>query len=68
VVLLREEGDKAGVSVTFLKEKSENTASLQPGQIVTIKGVIRAGVYFDPDLDMYVNAVVEHSDLLAING
>lgn len=67
VVLLRENGDKAGVSFTFLKEKSENAARLQTGQIVTIKGVIRSGVYFDQDLDMYVNAVVEQSDLAGPN-
>jgi hypothetical protein len=68
VVLLRENGDKAGISFTFLPEKGATAEELNPGQVVTIKGVIRSGVYFDQDLDMFVNAVVEQSDLVSDNG
>ncbi len=64
VVLLREQKDKAGVSFTFSPETNANAAGLQTGQTVTIKGVIRSGVHYDDDLDMYVNAVVDHSDLV----
>jgi hypothetical protein len=64
LVLLRENGDKAGVSFTFSEATSPNAAVLESGQVVTIKGVIRSGVYYDKDLEMYVNAVVDHSDLV----
>ena len=67
VVLLREAQDKAGVSFTFSPETNANAAGLQPGQTVTIKGVIRSGVHYDDDLQMYVNAVVDHSDVVPTN-
>lgn len=68
VVFLKESGDKAGISFTFSEQTSPNAANLQAGEKVTIKGVIRSGVYFDKDLDMYVNAVVDHSDLVIGDG
>jgi hypothetical protein len=64
VVLLREKGDKAGVSCTFLPDATANVEKLTKGQKVTIKGVIRSGVSFDRDLDMYLNAVVDNSDVV----
>jgi hypothetical protein len=64
VVLLKEEGDKAGVSATFSDESSTRVEKLQVGQSVTIKGVIRSGASFDPDLDMYENVILEKSDLI----
>lgn len=64
VVLLKERGDKAGVSCTFLPETNANATKLTKGQKVTIKGVIRSGVSFDPDLNMYLNAVVDNSDVI----
>lgn len=64
VVLLREAQDKAGVSFTFSPETNANAAGLQAGLTVTLKGVIRSGVHYDDDLDMYINAVVDHSDLV----
>jgi hypothetical protein len=64
VVLLREKGDKAGVSCTFLPDATANAEKLTKGQKVTIKGVIRSGVSFDRDLDMYLNAVVDNSDVI----
>jgi hypothetical protein len=68
VVLLKESGDKAGVSFTFSQESSPKTAGLQPGDQVTIKGVIRSGVYYDDDLNMHVNAVIDHSDIVGKDG
>lgn len=64
VVLLKEEGDKAGVSATFSDESSTRAEKLQVGQSVTIKGVIRSGASFDPDLDMYENVILEKSDVI----
>lgn len=59
VVLLRNEGEKAGVSCTFTKETNTKVNSLKVGETTTIKGVIRSGATFDKDLDMYENVVVE---------
>ena len=64
VVLLKEETDKAGVSCTFMSETNANALNLSVGQRITIKGVIRSGVSFDPDLDMYLHAVLEKSNVL----
>jgi hypothetical protein len=65
VVLLREDGDEAGINFTFNEKAGATAQNLEKGQTVTIKGVIRSGVYYDKDLDMYVHAVVDHSSLIA---
>ena len=36
---------------------------IDPGHEITIKGVIRSGAYYDEDLEMYVNVIIEKSDL-----
>jgi hypothetical protein len=64
VVLLREEGDRAGVSCTFMQETNPGVAGLETGNVVTIKGVIRSGAYYDEDLDMYVNVIVNQSGIV----
>ena len=64
VVELNENGDKAGVNFTFMPGTNANAEKLQKGQKVTIKGVIRSGASYDPDLEMYLNAVVEKSDVV----
>ncbi|MDF1517042.1 MAG: hypothetical protein P1P79_03775, partial [Lutibacter sp.] len=55
VILLKDEGDKAGVSCTFTPETNANAENIKIGDLVTIKGVIRSGATFDEDLDMYEN-------------
>ncbi|PKP46520.1 MAG: hypothetical protein CVT94_14435 [Bacteroidetes bacterium HGW-Bacteroidetes-11] len=64
VVLLKAEGDKAGVSCVFTAETNGQVINLSPGETITIKGVIRAGASYDEDLDMYLNAVIEKSSVL----
>jgi DNA/RNA endonuclease YhcR with UshA esterase domain len=64
VVLLKNDGDKAGVSATFTPETNANAASLQIGQKVTVKGVIRSGAAYDGDLEMYENVIIDKSDVL----
>lgn len=59
VVLLKAEGDKAGVSCTFSPETNANAEKLTVGSEVTIKGVIRSGASFDSDLDMYEDVIME---------
>lgn len=65
VVLLKNVGDKAGVSCTFTKETNAKVNALKVGEIVTIKGVIRSGASFDKSLDMYEDVIVEKSDLVS---
>ena len=64
VVLLKGDNDKAGVSCTFMHETNERVKGIETGDIVSIKGVIRSGAYYDEDLDMYINVTVEKSDLV----
>jgi len=64
VVLLKDPGQVAGVSCTFMHETNSNATALNIGQTVTIKGVIRSGVFYDPDLEMHLNAVIEKSDVI----
>jgi len=64
VVLLKGNSDKAGVSATFTSESNNNLADVEPGQIITVKGVIRSGASFDEDLDLYENVILEKSDVV----
>ena len=64
VVLLKNAGDKAGVSCTFMESTNASAAQLAPGQKVTIKGVIRSGAGYDEDLDMYEDVILEKCDIV----
>ncbi len=64
VVLIKEETDQAGVNCTFMPTTNANAEKLKPGDQVTIKGVIRSGPSYDPDLGMYIHAVLNHSDVI----
>ncbi len=64
VVLLKGNSDKAGVSATFTPETNKNLEDVKPGQIITVKGVIRSGASFDEDLDLYENVILEKSDVV----
>ncbi len=65
VVLLMSDSDKAGVSCTFTRETNVSAEGLQPGQKVTVKGVIRAGASYDKDLGMYENVILEKCDIVS---
>lgn len=67
VVLLKEATDRAGVNCTFMPNTNTNAEKLNPGDQVTIKGVIRSGPSYDPDLGMYIHAVLDHSDVINYN-
>jgi len=58
-VLLKSATNNAGVSATFTKETNAHTDNIKVGDKITIKGVIRSGASFDPDLDMYENVIIE---------
>lgn len=64
VVLLKDHGEKAGVSCTFTKATNANTQQLKPGDMVTLKGVIRSGSGYDEDLEMYEDVILEKCDIL----
>lgn len=64
VVLLKEKTDKAGVSATFAIETSAKAETLNVGEKVSVKGVIRSGASYDEDLEMYENVILEKSDLI----
>ena len=65
VILLKADGDKAGVSCTFTAETNANAENVKIGDQVTIKGVIRSGATYDEDLEMYENVIIEKSDIVA---
>ncbi|QQR88021.1 MAG: hypothetical protein IPJ76_07350 [Flavobacteriales bacterium] len=64
VVLLKAEGAEAGVRCSFTAETNTQADGLKTEDIVTIKGVIRAGASFDADLDLYEHAVLEKCSLV----
>lgn len=59
VVLLKDEGEKAGVSCTFTPQTSDQTKRIRIGQSITVKGAIRAGARYDEDLDLYEDVILE---------
>jgi hypothetical protein len=65
VVLLQGEDDKAGVSATFSKETNNSLAGIEPGQTLTVKGVIRSGASYDEDLELYIHVILEKSDIVS---
>lgn len=64
VVLLKNDQDPAGVSATFLPETNAELRNLEPGQTITVKGVIRSGASYDEDLGFHLNAVLDKSSLI----
>jgi len=64
VVLLKNAGDKAGVSCTFTEATNSHAAQLAPGQTVTIKGGIRSGAGYDEDLGLYEDVILEKCDII----
>lgn len=58
VIILKEEGAKAGVSCTFTLKTSPETAGIKEGDTIHIKGAITAGNSYDADLDLYEHAVM----------
>ncbi len=64
VLLLKEDGEKAGVSCTFTAQTNEYAGRIQPGQVVTVKGVIRSGAGYDEDLELYEDVIVEKCDII----
>lgn len=64
VVLLKEAGEKAGISCTFMASTNANAENLRKGNKVTIKGVIRSGAGYDEDLELYEDVIMEKCDVI----
>ncbi|MGJ8744892.1 OB-fold protein [Polaribacter sp.] len=65
VILLKNAKDNAGVSATFTKETNAHTTNVKIGDEITIKGVIRSGAAYDPDLEMYENVIIDKCDIVS---
>ncbi len=64
VIFLKEEGDKAGVSCTFVQTTGMHADNVRIGQKITVKGVIRSGASYDVDMELYEDVILEKCDIL----
>jgi hypothetical protein len=64
VILLKAEGDNAGVSCTFMSSTNVNAEKLSIGDVVTIKGVYKSGAHYDEDMEEYEDVIVEKCDII----
>jgi hypothetical protein len=64
VVLLKGEGDPAGVSASFTPETESGLDGVGVGDKITLKGVIRSGASYDDDLGFYLNVILEKSAVI----
>lgn len=64
VIVLKDEGAKAGVSATFTQQTSSNVESVKAGDIIKVKGAITAGNSYDADLDLYEHAILVQCDIV----
>lgn len=62
VILLKGEGDKAGMSCTFIK--GEKTSGIQLGTEIKIKGKIEVGASYDEDFEEYMDVVMGECSLV----
>ncbi|WP_373524542.1 hypothetical protein [Aquiflexum sp.] len=65
VILIKDKGAKAGVSCTLLVSSSALGDQITLGQEIKVKGVIRSGAMFDPDMNMYENVIMEKCDIVS---
>jgi hypothetical protein len=64
VIVLKDDGAKAGLSATFTAASSPNTESVKIGDKIRIKGAITAGNSYDADLDLYEHAILVQCDIV----
>lgn len=64
VVLLKDEGARAGVSCTFTEDGNGALNDVKKGDIIKVKGAITAGNRHDPDLDLTEHAVLVQCTLI----
>ncbi len=66
IVLLKDKNAKAGVIATFMNESNSLLEDLVAGDEITLKGVIQTGAYFDTDLEIYEDVVLDKSEIISI--
>lgn len=64
VIVLKDEGARAGVSATFTQKTSPNVETVKVGDVIKIKGAITAGNSYDADLDLHEHAVLVQCDII----
>ena len=64
VIILKQEGTKAGVNASFTAQTTPNTVSVKVGDLIKIKGAITAGSSYNTDLDLYEHAVLIQCDIV----
>ena len=52
---------EAGARFTLMEDQKEKAQSLKPGDKIKITGVVSAGAEFDPDLNRYLDAILEQA-------
>lgn len=58
------EAPSSGISCTFTAETNTNAASLEIGNKVTIKGIVRIGPSYDEDMDLSEYGILEKCDII----
>ncbi|MCF6185676.1 MAG: OB-fold putative lipoprotein, partial [Bacteroidales bacterium] len=64
VILLKDAGESAGVSCTFLPEAGERIKNLKIGDKIKVKGFITLGASYDEDLEMYEDVIMQDCDIV----
>jgi hypothetical protein len=67
VVILGEMELQASVSCTFDSHTNKQVESLQIGQNITVKGVLRSGARYDEDLGLFLPVIIEKTQLFNVN-
>jgi hypothetical protein len=57
VILLRDQGEGAGVICTFITD-STKALTVKAGDVVSVKGEIKVGASYDEDLEEYIDATL----------
>lgn len=65
VVLLKSSSQETGVSCTFLSTVGPIDKKLAIGQNIKVKGVIRSGASYDPDLGFFEPVIMEKCDIIS---
>jgi hypothetical protein len=66
IVLLKGKKDKAGVIATFGNESNSAAEDIVVGDQIIVKGVIRTGAYFDTDLEIYEDVILDKSEIVSV--
>ena len=64
VILLKDAGEDAGVSCTFLAAADNNIKNIKIGDKIKVKGFITLGASYDEDLEMYEDVIMQDCDIV----